>query len=192
MFLLPFIWMKLSLIMMNVKPSYLINIFFIFTSSPCKHTNHVEDLSICADLLSSLVFTEAEVYNALIYLDPNKATGINGIGPKTLKYCAVSLFLPLCYLCNLSLSSGTIPSKWKIHLITPVYKSADRSCINNYCPISLLCNISKVLESLIHDKIIQHVSTLISPYQFGFLSGRSTVQQFLLFFHHIMNCNSGS
>ena len=90
------------------------------------------------------------MYNALIYLDPNKATGIDEIGPKILKYYAMSLFRPLCY----RLSSGTIPFEWKIHLITPVYKSADRSCINNYCPISLLCNISKVLESLINDKII--------------------------------------
>ena len=146
--------------------------FSVFTSTPCKHSNHVEDSSICADSLSSLVFTEAEVYNAFMYLDPNKATGIDGIGPKILKYCAMSLFRPLCHLFNLSLSSGTIPSEWKIHLITPVYKPADRSCINNYRPISLLCNISKVLESLIHDKIIPHVSTLISPYQFGFLVGQ--------------------
>ena len=79
---------------MNVKPSYLINISFVFTSTPCKHSNHVEDSSICADSLSLLVFTEAEVYNALIYVDPNKATGIDGIGPKILKYCAMSLFRP--------------------------------------------------------------------------------------------------
>ena len=164
--------------------------FSVFTSTPCTHSNRVEDPSICADSLSSLVFTEAEVYNALIHLDPTKATGIDGIGPKILKYCAMSLFRPLCYLFNLSLSSGTVPSEWKIHLITPVYKSADRSCINNYRPISLLCNISKVLESLIHDKIIPHVSTLISPYQFGFLSGRSTVQQLLLFLHHIFDAVS--
>ena len=104
----------------------------------CKNTDHIKDSSICADSFSSLVFTEAEVCNALISLDPNKATGIDEIGPKILKYCALSLFHPLCYLFNLSLSSGTIPSEWKIHFITPVYKSADRSCISNYHPISLL------------------------------------------------------
>ena len=122
------------------------------------------------------------MYNALIYLDPNKVTGIDGIGPKILKYCALSLFHPLCYLFNLSLSSGTIPSERKIQLITPVYKSADRSCISNCRPILLLCNTSKVLERLIYDKIIDHISAIISPYQFGFLSGRSTIQQLLVFF----------
>ena len=48
----------------------------------------------------------------------------------------------------------------------------------------------KGLGKFDHDKIIQHVSTLISPYQFGFLSGRSTVQQLLLFFHHIFDAVS--
>ena len=32
-----------------------------------------------------------DVYNVLINLDHNKAQGINGIGPKVLKYCAESL-----------------------------------------------------------------------------------------------------
>ena len=164
--------------------------FSVFTSTSCKNTDHIKDSSICADSFSSLVFSEAEVYNALVSLDPNKATGIDGIGPKILKYCALSLFHPLCHLFNLSLSSGTIPSEWKIHLITPVYKSADRSYISNYRPISLLCNTSKVLESLIHDKIIDHVTAIISPHQFGFLSGRSTIQQLLLFFHHIYDAVS--
>ena len=82
------------------------------------------------------------MYNALIlYLYPHKATGIDGIGPKILTYCAISLFHTLCYMFNLSYPVvATIPSEGKIHLITPVYKSPDGPCINNYCPISLLCN----------------------------------------------------
>ena len=36
------------------------------------------------------------MYNALVSLDPIKATSIDGIGPKILKYCAViiSSFMP--------------------------------------------------------------------------------------------------
>ena len=57
----------------------------------------------------------------------------------------------------------------------------------NYCPISLLCNTSKVLEQLIYNKIIDHVSSYIKPVQFGFMSLRSTVQQLLLFLHDGFN-----
>ena len=57
--------------------------------------------------------------------------------------------------------------------------------ITNYCPISLLSNISKVLECLIYYKIIHHVTPYIEPIQFGFMSNRSTIQQLLIFLHEI-------
>ena len=108
--------------------------------------------------LQSFDISEFDVYNTLINLDPNKAQGIDGIGPKLLKYCAESLVQPLCHLFNLSLSSSVIPTEWKIHRIIPIFKSGDRSLISNYRPISLLCNVSKVLERIIFNKIINHIA----------------------------------
>ena len=57
--------------------------------------------------------------------------------------------------------------------------------ITNYRPISLLSNISKVLERLIYNKIIHHVTPYIKPIQFGFMLNRSTIQQLLIFLHDI-------
>ena len=142
------------------------------------------------DSLQSIDISETEVYNALISLDPSKALGIDGIGPKILKNCSESLFQPLCHLFNLSLSSSIIPIEWKIHRIIPIFKSGDRSSISNYRPISLLCNVSKVLEHIIFNKIINHITTMISPDQFGFLQHRSTTQQLILFLSDIHNAMS--
>ena len=129
--------------------------------------------------LQSIHISEADDYNALTSLDPNKALGIDGIGLKILKNCSESLFQPLCHLFNLSLASSV---EWKsYHQIIPIFKSADRSLISNYRPISLLCNVSKVLKHIIFNKIINHITALISPCQFGFLRGRSTTQQLILF-----------
>ena len=127
------------------------------------------------DSLQSIDISETDVYNVLISLDPNKALSIDGIGPKILKNCSESLFQPLCHLFNLSLSSSIIPIEWKIHRIIPIFKSGDRSSISNYRPISLLYNVSKVLEHIIFNKIINynHITTMISPDQFGFLQHRS-------------------
>ena len=130
------------------------------------------------------------MYAALVQLDPNKATGIDKISPKVLKHCASSLFHPLCHLFNLSLSTGAIPAEWKIHLITPVYKSADRSPVKNYCLISFLCIASKVLETLIHSKLLSHIFSNITIRQFGFLPGRSTTQQLLLYLHSVYQASS--
>uniref|UniRef100_A0A1X7V5Q9 Reverse transcriptase domain-containing protein n=1 Tax=Amphimedon queenslandica TaxID=400682 RepID=A0A1X7V5Q9_AMPQE len=57
--------------------------------------------------------------------------------------------------------------------------------INNYRPISLLCTISKVLERIIFDKIVDFVQDHISSSQFGFLKGKSSQQQLLILLHHI-------
>ena len=72
-----------------------------------------------------------------------------------------------------------------MHLISPIFKSGDRSSIRNSRPISLLCTISKVLEKIIYNKIISFVSKSISPSQFGFRPKHSTVQQLLLFTNNL-------
>ena len=81
--------------------------------------------------INTIVFSEDEVYSALNQLEPNKATEIDTINPKILKHCALSLTRPLCHLFNVSLSTGAIPQEWKVHLIVPVYKSAERSSVQN-------------------------------------------------------------
>ena len=74
-------------------------------------------------------------------LDPAKAMGTDGIGPKVLKLCAAALE-PLCH-------PWCIPFEWKVHCITPIHKSGDKSIVSNYRPIALLSCVSKVLERLI-------------------------------------------
>ena len=137
--------------------------------------------------ISHFEISEAEVYDALTQLDPTKAIGLDGIGPKILRSCALSLYQPLSHLFNISLSTGRIPYEWKIHKIVPVHKSANRSSVTNYRPISLLSNTSKILEQLIYNKVIKHICNDISLSQFGFMRGRSTLQQLLLYFDHIYN-----
>ena len=67
------------------------------------------------------------------------------------------------------------------------HKSRNKSLVNNYCPISLLCNTSKILEQLIYNKIIHLISSFLTLQQFGFLKNRSTIQQLLVLFDVIMS-----
>ena len=82
---------------------------------------------------------------------------------------------------------GYLPSDWKLHKIIPIFKSGNRTQVKNFHPISLLSNISKVLEHIIYNKIISHISSRINPVQFGFLQNRSTTQQLSLFLSNIFN-----
>ena len=71
----------------------------------------------------------------------------------------------------MSLKYAYIPSSWKIHKIVPIFKAGDKTSVKNYIPVSLLSSISKVLERLVFNKIVNHLVTQISPCQFGFIKG---------------------
>ena len=92
----------------------------------------------------------------------------------------------------LSLSQHYLPVDWRLHLITPVYKSGDKSSVRNYRPNFLLCVISEVFERIIYDKISSFVSNLLSHCQFGFRPKHSTTQQLLAFLSNIQNSFSSN
>ena len=120
-------------------------------------------------------------------LDIHKAMGVDGIGPQILKYCSTVIYKPkpLHHLFSLSMSQHYIPAQWKIHLITPFFISGDKTAVTNYRPISLLCSVSKLLERLVYNHLIDFISSTISSSQFGFLPNRSTLQQLLTFLNEI-------
>ena len=137
----------------------------------------------------SISILPEKVYHSL---DANKATGIDGLDPRFLKQCAGSIALLIYHLLNLCISSHSLPVEWQTHLIVPVHKSGSKTDIKNYCPISLLCIISKIMEKLIHVKIINTVSKLTSPLQFGFMRGRSSSQQLLMLINTLMEAHESS
>jgi len=107
-----------------------------------------------------------------------------------LKSCSTVLCKPLHHLYLMSLRDATIPQCWKVHKITPIFKSGNRNSVKCYRPISLLSNVFKILEWLIYSKIITHLTNCISSAQFGFLRNRSTLQQLILFTDKLFSCNS--
>ena len=120
--------------------------------------------SLCSPLhqLSNISITPSDVYEHLSQLDPTKTAGCNNIHLKILKFCAMSLTEPVTHLFNLCLSQSNIPFEWKTHKIMPVPKKGDLSNAKIFRPISLLCILSKVLESIIYTKIIDFVRPQLS------------------------------
>ena len=131
--------------------------------------------------------TELDVFRAFQSLEPSKAMGCDGISPKLLKNCALALYQPLHHLFSLSLSQCYLPMEWRVHLIKPIFKSGDNTSVRNYRPISLLSLVSKILEKLVYNSIVDFITSSISINQFGFLRGCSTLQQLLIFFNYIFS-----
>ena len=133
------------------------------------------------ETLDCIIITDSDVREAIDQLNPNKAPGPDLISPKLLKEGKHQLITPLRKLFNLSLTMKKFPSDWKRANVTPVHKKDSLSDPSNFRPISLLnCN-GKLMERCIHKHITNYLIThsVISPFQSGFQSGDSAVNQLL-------------
>ena len=72
-----------------------------------------------------------------------------------------------------------LSSEVPLYKIIPIPKSGDTSKICNYRLISILCILSKVMETIVYSKIIDFIRPLLTRSQFGFLPNRSSVTQLL-------------
>jgi len=117
-----------------------------------------------------------EILKLIRQLKNNSAAGVDGITSLMLKNTAFSVSPLLAHLFNLSLTTGCVPSAWKLSRVIPIFKSGDRQSASNYRPISLQPIIGKLLERVIHEHILQHlhVNNILTPRQFGFLPKSST------------------
>ena len=99
-----------------------------------------------------------EVFSVIKELKNNKSTGPSSIPSKFLKLFQTVLSKPVSLIINLSFSSGTFPNNLKIANVIPIFKKDDCTICNNCRPISLLSNISKIIQKLIHSRLIMFLS----------------------------------
>jgi hypothetical protein len=159
------------------------DIFNKFFGSVFTEPNDNEDLpnleNKVNESLGRIQLEEIEVEKALSELDPSKSAGLDNIPTTVLKQCAQSIKIPLTKLFNRSLAEGTVPTQWKVAKICPVHKKGSKEEASNYRPISLLSVTSKTLERCIYNRIIPDLKTQLTPFQHGFISGKSTQTQLL-------------
>ena len=77
------------------------------------------------------------------------------------------------------LETKTWPELWKCAFITPILKSSNPKNVENYRSISILPQLSIILERMIFDFIYPKIRAKVTPNQHSFMTKRSTVTQFL-------------
>ena len=130
------------------------------------------------------------VMKALQDLDGNSAMGPDGLHPMLLKSCAAHLAYPLYIVFRRSLMEGTLPDAWMISHVVPIFKKGSRYDPLNYRPISLTSVCCKTMERILCQHLTDYLDTnsLLSPHQFGFRAGRSTLEQLLLVYDTVSRC----
>ena len=71
-----------------------------------------------------------------------------------------------------SFETGKIPEDWKLAKVIPIFKKGKKSDPINYRPVSLTLTVCKIMETIIRDKITEHLEEqdLIDKAQNGFRS----------------------
>ncbi|XP_063904785.1 uncharacterized protein LOC135123838 [Zophobas morio] len=167
------------------KPVDIVNAFAEHFSSNY-NTCNIDNIDNFLDGASNTSFnltsiSESEVLCALKQIKANNTSGHDNIPAFLLSDCAAVLAYPLSILFNLILKTCTFPDVWKLSIISPVFKCGERTAVENYRPISLICNFAKIFETVLHKSFFFNIRSLISDSQHGFVIGRSTVTNLCAF-----------
>ena len=106
-------------------------------------------------------------------LNTKKASQLNDIPTKYIKKFS-DVFTPVItddY--NNCVAIGIFPECFKTAEVIPSYKKDKPTEKTNYRPISILSNISKIYERLMHDNMSDYFNDVLSKFQCGFRKGFS-------------------
>ncbi len=148
----------------SLDPSYSAKLSDFVTNRVCKSLNFT-----IPPIRSDFILKQ------LKSMDNSKATGLDDINIRVLKLAAPAIVSSLEKICNLSLSTGCFPAKWKEARITPLYKGGSKEQCNNYRPISVLPVLSKILERHVYLSLYNYLqdNKLLTNSQYGFRQNHS-------------------
>ena len=120
--------------------------------------------------------TSDEISDLIHNLKSSKSVGPYSIPTKIMKISKEIISLPLSQLINDSISKGSFPNICKLAQVIPIFKNDSRLLCTNYRPISLLSNIRKSFEKVIHSRLnlFLEPNNHLYPDQFGFRIDYST------------------
>ena len=128
--------------------------------------NPIQYLKSPSSVFSSNEIDIGKVKQLLNQINTKKSPGLDNFPGNLLKIAAVILAPSLTKIFNKSLCTGIYPNNWKLARVVHIFKSGDRSDMNNYRPISII----------VSDQLYEYLSfiDLISHHQSGFRPTYST------------------
>ncbi len=122
---------------------------------------------------NSMFLTEVEEKYVIHIVNKCKyktSTDCNDVDLIIVKKLIEGISKPVTYICDLLFQTGKFPNKMKIAKVVPLYKTGDRHNFSNYRSVSLLPQLSKILEKIFNnrlDKFLEgHKSISDSQYRF--------------------------
>ena len=117
------------------------------------------------------------MYKLLENINVRKATGLDGVSNKLLKFAAHIVAPSLTEIFTTSINTGIFPTEWKTTRVTPILKKSKKNDLNNYRPISVIPTVAKILEKIAYEQLFSYFNdnNLLTSCQSGFRSFHSTL-----------------
>lgn len=130
----------------------------------------------CENFCDFILPTEQDVSEIIKTLKSGSSPGYDGISAEFLKQYSTFLIKPLMHIVSKSLVTGLFPQIYKKTIIVPIYKNNDPELVTNYRPISLVSNISKIIEKVVKKQTLNYLENynLLNSNQFGFRNKMGT------------------
>ena len=118
-----------------------------------------------------------EIHRSIADLKIGKASGIDELSAEFLKLSALAVVPFLQKSINQTFSQAEFPDCLKIGKLIPLFKSGSKTDVGNFRSVSLLPVLSKVLEKIMYNRLINFLdkNDILYEKQFGLRSKHSTV-----------------
>ena len=120
---------------------------------------------------------ECKVKWALGSITMNKVSGGDGIPVELFQILKDDAVTVLHSICQQTWKTHQWPQDWKRSVFIPVPKKGNAKECSNYCTISLISQISKVMLKILQASLQQYVNCEFADVQAGFTKGRRTRDQ---------------
>ena len=106
----------------------------------------------------------------------NKSSHIDTYPIRIIKSLSDILSPIICNIINDSFENGYFPNFCKTAKVIPLFKSGEKTDVQNYRPISILPIFSKIIEKVVHHQLYGFLqrNRILSPNQYGFRKKLST------------------
>lgn len=114
--------------------------------------------------------SNSEVSETIKSLKSRSSAGRDGITSQSIKKLRYKLVPLFVHLINLIFTTGVYPDVYKEAVVVPIFKGGDRKLPSNYRPISILPVCGKIVEKIIHSRVMQFLNKnkILIERQFGF------------------------
>lgn len=152
---------------------------------PLHPDDHMFFNSLIDDYSSTYIIDPSTVQRKLEHIDVYKSSGPDNVPNWFLRDFSIWLAEPICAIFNASVRTGIVPSSWKKANVVPIPKVNPPLKIEyDLRPISLTPTISKLLESIVGQWILESTWDHLDKYQFGGIKGRSATHALVDMLHH--------